>query len=208
MEKTNTNLLGSEEKAWCNWKNWKAVLMGFVGLSIAFFIMGLSFLAIAAPEDVNVTATEIKKVDYYLPYPGILPDSPLYKIKALRDRIKLLITFDETEKARLELQYADKRINAAFALSEGNKRNLAMTTATKAEKYLEQSTNRVIKLIKMGRDEKSLLLSLDKAIMKHLEMLLEIKAKDGNENDKAMEDTIKMNQILSEQVGQVLIEEK
>ena len=82
-------------------------------------------VAAAAKEAVTV------KVEYYLPYPGILPDSPLYKIKAIRDRVQLVLTFDEVQKAERELLYADKRVGAAWALADGGKADLAVSTATK-----------------------------------------------------------------------------
>ena len=161
----------------------------------------------AVGEAIVMEATQAAtKVEYYLPYPGILPDSPLYKIKMVRDRIKIWMTFDESEKARVELAMADKRINAALALAEGNKPALAVTTATKAEKYLEQSTNRVIKLIKLGKDEKSQLLNLEKAVAKHAEVLVEIANKADEGQSKTINESIMLNKLLGERVGQLLLE--
>jgi hypothetical protein len=97
-------------------------------------------------------------MEYYLPYPGILPDSPLYKIKALRDKIDLWFTFNPVEKATKELQYADKRINAAIFLMQGGKASLGVSTATKAEKYLESAAGLAVGEEKSGKDVKSLLL--------------------------------------------------
>src|SRR3989344_8801851 len=118
-----------------------AVLFGVV-------VLLLSILSVARPQSVfpqesatnsaQPSPTTLAKVDYYLPYPGVLPDSPLYKLKAMRDKVRLWLTFDEGRKAERELMYADKRINAAIALVEGSKMNLGVDTPTKAEKYLEQ----------------------------------------------------------------------
>src|SRR3989304_3402352 len=81
----------------------------------------------------------VRAADYYLPYPGILPDHPLYWLKMVRDRVQLVVTTNNLGKAERLLQYADKRLGAAWALIDGNKKPLGMTTLTKAEKYLGQA---------------------------------------------------------------------
>jgi len=209
-----TNLLESQGKTGIDWKNWRAILAGCLGIVFAMTIMVVSFGAVISPtysaeeavKPVTATTSAVQKTEYYLPYPGILPDSPLYKIKAIRDRIKLWLTINESEKAKVELALADKRINAALALLEGNKPELAITTATKAEKYLELSTNRVLKLIKSGVDEKSQLLNLEKAIAKHYEILLTIKEGIGSMDKEAVDGVITLNRLMAERVGQLKLE--
>jgi hypothetical protein len=46
------------------------------------------------------TTIQNQKIDYDLPYPGLLPDHPLYFIKAGRDKITELITRDNIKKAK------------------------------------------------------------------------------------------------------------
>lgn len=113
-----------------------------------------------------------QNVDYYLPYPGILPDHPLYWLKMVRDRVGLVLTTAETAKAEKLLLYADKRLGAAWALIEGNKVPLGVSTLTKAEKYLEQA----VRLRDSFTDKDK----LDKAIKKHLEVLTILKDKSGS----------------------------
>ena len=98
--------------------------------------------------------------EYYLPYPGILPDSPFYKVKMVRDWVSLRLTFDKDAKAQKELLFANKRINAAKSLYEGGKKELAISVATKAKKYLQQAA-------KDGADVRA-------AILKHDEILMEL----------------------------------
>lgn len=113
-----------------------------------------------------------QNVDYYLPYPGILPDHPLYWLKMVRDRIGLVLTTAETAKAEKLLLYADKRLGAAWALIEGNKVALGVSTLTKAEKYLEQAVAQRDNFSDQGR--------LDRAIKKHAEVLALVKDKTGS----------------------------
>ena len=176
MESSGQNLSGKGsfiDSAWGNLRNAligcsAALLFGLAVLMMSILSVGKSAaagVAVAAAKD-PVTV----KVEYYLPYPGMLPDSPLYKLKAIRDRLQLVLTFDEAQKAGKELLYADKRIGAAEALASGGKVDLAVSTATKAEKYLESAVNRVKKLSSSGRDMKSMMMTLEKAVAKHREV--------------------------------------
>jgi len=129
------------------------------GVLISFIILGVSFFNQTKPPIVTVYAEDEPEVmleetaspsgdimdtpqeltsDYYLPYPGILPDHPFYWAKMIRDRLKLWSTSDPLSKANLMLLYADKRIGAAQALASGNKLPLAQSTANKAEIYLSR----------------------------------------------------------------------
>lgn len=207
-------------------RNWKKLAGGFV-LSSAALVFGgviliMSFLAASNPIGAvvpveptkavmpEVTATpEAKKVVYYLPYPGILPDNPLYKFKAARDRVSLIFTFNEEKKARKELLFADKRINAAVFLVEGGKSNLGVTTATKAEKYLEQAVSKATKMSEGGQDVKSLMLELKKAAAKHVEIIEELVAGGVSSDEKrTLETSLATTKMLLERLEQMLLEAK
>lgn len=114
------------------------------------------------------------QVNYYLPYPGILPDHPLYWVKMIRDRVQLWFIFDKEQKAEKMLLYSDKRLGAAWALIEGQKQDLGVTTLTKGEKYLEEA-------VRLASDQ-IFKEKLNKAMMKHQEVLklLENKTADRN----------------------------
>jgi hypothetical protein len=57
-----------------------------------------------------------KIVSYDLPYPGILPGSPVYSIKLLRDKIVELMTGDPLRRTAFYLLQADKRLSASLLL--------------------------------------------------------------------------------------------
>lgn len=114
------------------------------------------------------------KVDYYLPYPGILPDHPLYWLKMLRDKVFLSFTKKPLVRFERLLLYADKRVGAAEALVKGNKMELGVTTADKAEKYLEQAVVQFEELAKKGEAQPEIHNRLDKALLKHQEILADL----------------------------------
>ena len=121
------------------------------------------------------------KVDYYLPYPGILPDHFLYPLKMIRDRVWLFLTRDSLKRTEVLLLFADKRVGAAKALIEGGQEQLGLSTITKAEKYLERAILQAEKVKAEGRDVSALYEKLTKATLKHEEILTGLleKVSDG-----------------------------
>jgi len=130
-------------------------------------------------------------VDYYLSYPGILPDHPLYWLKMIRDRVQLWLTTKPLAKAEKLLLYADKRLGAGWALIEGNKVELGVTTLTKGEKYLERAMIETTRF-EEGGDEMRFKEKLGKAVMKHEEVLLLLEEKLGDEHKGVMEQMLEM----------------
>lgn len=125
-----------------------------------------------------------RAADYYLPYPGLLPDHPLYWLKMVRDRVQLWLTTDSLPRAEKLLLYADKRLGAGWALIEGNKAELGITTITKAEKYLEQAVN-LAQNLSEGEKEVKFKAKLAKAIKKHEEVLSLLNRQKGGSEEKA-----------------------
>ncbi len=94
------------------------------------------FLFISPPLSLGQqTVMHQERVIYNLPYPGLLPDHPLYFLKAIRDRFLDMSTRDYLKKAELYLLLSDKRVAMALALADEGKDNLAVSTLSKAEKY-------------------------------------------------------------------------
>lgn len=125
-------------------------------------------------EEATGSAQKEEEVDYYLAYPGILPDHPLYWLKMIRDRILLALTQDPTQRFNRLLLYADKRLGAAKVLIEGSQPALGVTTATKAEKYLEQALASYKELEKNQKVSPELRDHFKKALLKHSELITEL----------------------------------
>ena len=71
------------------------------------------------------------EIDYQLPYPGILPGSPLYSLKMVIDRIMELLISDSLKKANFYVLQADKRLGSSLMLFEKKENVLAETTLSK-----------------------------------------------------------------------------
>lgn len=147
-------------------------------LAFAFVILAISvfnscsprvFSASSKPTPPTAEAGVEPQIDYVFVYPGgILPDSPFWYLKALRDRIWLTVTTNPMRKAELSVLFADKRLLASEKLFKNNKPQLALSTLTKAEKYLENASELEAKERKIGTDTKSFLLTLAKASLAHI----------------------------------------
>jgi hypothetical protein len=153
----------------------KLVTVG-VTLLFAFSILSVSVLRAASikyafygeAKDENLSSPTI---DYSLPYPGrVLPNSPLWPLKALRDRLWLLVTLNRARQAELLLLFADKRLVSSQMLMQKGKPELAVSTFTKAEKYLERATTIMDDCFKTGIDTKNLAAKLATAALKHREV--------------------------------------
>jgi hypothetical protein len=84
--------------------------------------------------------------DYVMPYPGILPDNPLYGLKTLRDKVISVMIGDPLKKASFDLLQADKRIGAALLLiktGDRGKQEVALSTISKGQNYYEEAIGKL-----------------------------------------------------------------
>lgn len=122
--------------------------------------------------ELDVQPSAVEEFDYYLTYPGVLPDHFLWPIKAARDRTWLFLTTDPSKKSELLVLLSDKRIGASRALFEEKKVGLAVETAWKAEQYLAEAIVEEKKAREKGDDTSKLLRQqLALSAIKHREIL-------------------------------------
>lgn len=159
----------------------KKFLLSLSTFIVAFVILSVSVLQSASVSYVFATQTpqnpvplknKIIDVDYTLPYPGsILPDSPLWGMKALRDKAWYLITGNPGKKAELALLFADKRIGASLTLFEAKKPDVALSTLSKGEKYLELAASEENIARGKGYNTSEFLKKLALASLKHRQII-------------------------------------
>src|SRR5690606_7708840 len=140
----------------------------------------------------SVSPTPVPEIVYTLPYPGILPDNPLYVLKATRDRIVSFFIADPVKKAEFDLLQADKRVQAGFFLlhKEDPDIPLAISTISKGQNYLHEALAGIAKAQMEERKAKKTSLSFgdlpDKiynAARKHNQLLKkETKRFDGQDD--------------------------
>ena len=128
---------------------------------------------------ISMEASAPASVDYTLAYPGILPDNPLYFLKAARDRVVGFLISDIEKRAEFDLLTADKRINASYMLVKKGKNELAVTTLSKSNNYMEEALVQISKLAKTKENVNPMISNFKNAVSKHLDLLIGIKSKVG-----------------------------
>lgn len=116
----------------------------------------------------------VSDVSYSLPYPGILPNSPLWPLKVLRERLALYFTSDPLEKAQRTLFLADKRLAASSELFSQGDYPGGVATVTRAEKYLEEALLEGRDADVKGEDASGFFETLSKASLTHRQVLEEM----------------------------------
>ena len=154
------------------------------------------------PAEASVSAAP--RVSYSLPYPGILPDNPLYKLKMMRDRVWDFLTTDPVGRSNLFLLYADKRLGAGRVLIEGGKESLGFSTLTKGEKYLEKALLEAEKAQKEGKNISGMVDKLKNAAAKHEEVLVELQSNLNSDGKSAMDNLLVSTRNLETKVLQFL----
>lgn len=141
------------------------------------------------------------KVVYNLPYPGILPDNPLYFFKIVRDRLTEFGTRDMLKKAELYLLYSDKRLVMAKNLSGRGKDGLAVSTLSKSEKYFEKIPDLLVASKNEGVSPSSDLINrLKMSNVKHAEIEAQMLKDLSQGAERDMRSIIQLNQKIKKQL--------
>lgn len=182
----------------------RRIFLIFSTFSFVFlFLASLSFAYEEKSPNPTPTPTPPKKIDYSLPYPGILPDHPLYFLKEIRDRILETFISDPLKKAEFYLLMADKRLNNGLFLLEKGKIDLAEKNLVQSEKYLDQALNTVQKAKEAGKNTDPLISRLSLATLKHQEVLDEILEKVPDQAKPGIRQALEKSQKGMEQVREM-----
>lgn len=143
-----------------------------LAVGISFVFLGM-FTWVFAQETVPLTPTPSPSpIEYVLPYPGILPDHPLYFLKQLRDKILGIFITKPVRKIEFYILNADKRLNMATALLDKKKESLALKTAQESAGFLAKAE---VKLFEIPAGSDLALNSVKdrfgKSLAKHIEIL-------------------------------------
>ena len=149
-------------------------MMKKILVSLSLLIFLLSFNISFAQE---ISPTPNPKVNYELPYPGLLPDHPLYILKIIRDRIVDFLISDPLKKAEFNLLQADKRLNAGIYLFNKDKIVMSISTISKAENYFEKAIRKIKEARGQGRETSKITNKIINSAKKHKEVLKSLEEK-------------------------------
>lgn len=169
-----------------------------------FIVTIFSFLSfshgIRAQESQEIDV-EAKKIEYTLPYHGILPDHPLYFFKKTRDSMWVFFTRDNVKKAELLLLLSDKKVAMSNSLAEKGKWGLGGETLLIAEKDFEKLIGVLTISKKQGvSPQEDFVLRVKLSNEKHGEVIEDILIGAPQGDKSNIEEAMKLNKKLKKQL--------
>lgn len=168
-----------------------SVIFSFIAVYIT---LATAYAQVASTS--SQTSDTTTQVNYQLPYPGMLPDNPLYFLKAIRDQLTAFFLSKPLDKAQFDLLQSDKNVETSYLLvtTEVNKTDLAASSFTQGEADFSEAITQTQAAKKQGYDISDMSKNLDLSNQKHLEVLKEIEQQLGKSNDQGFQseqDTMK-----------------
>lgn len=105
-----------------------------VSVSALLFGASLVGISLVSASQVQSRGLDVTQKELYFE-DTVLPDHALYPALMVKDRVMLELA-QPTNRIEMRVQYAQERMHAAELLYEKGKPDLALSTATKAQKYL------------------------------------------------------------------------
>lgn len=175
-----------------------------VSLSIVGILLAPVAFAATPSATPTPTAAVENKVEYALPYPGILPDHPLYFIKKFRDMLMEKLIADPVRKVEFYVLQADKNMNMGIFLAAKQKNSLAIETMTIAQKRMEMALASAMTLKQDGKEVPSNLIEkLTNALDKHKEIIREFQNNETNTQKEVYDSLVATINKLQEDVGKL-----
>lgn len=124
-----------------------------------------------APAHHEGMVPTVSRVEYVLPYPGILPTHPLYVFKKIRDSIIEMIISDPLKKAEFYMLQADKKLNMAIFLFDKKNPTVATEQLAQSQSIRELAVVQLETLIAEGKAVPPFVPEkLSTSIQKHIEV--------------------------------------
>jgi hypothetical protein len=129
---------------------------------------------------------EPEQVQYDLPYPGMLPNNPLYFLKQARDWILDKLIMDPIKKTEFYILQGDKRLVMGVQLSDNGNAVLGEQTISKGEKYINNAMQTLLSLKAQGAVVPANITDhLTQSLAKHAEVLTDQIAKTSDATIKS-----------------------
>ena len=134
----------------------------------------LLFIVLLFPAVVcaATSTSSAQPVQYDLPYPGMLPNSPLYFLKQTRDWILDKLIVDPVKKTEFYILQGDKRLVMGGQLLNSGSGALGEQTISKGEKYMNNAVTTLLSFKAQGTAVPAYLIDhMTKSLAKHEEVL-------------------------------------
>jgi len=156
----------------------KQIVLSFITFFIAVYIPLVTAYAqesstSASPSGGSELTAVPTPVEYQLPYPGMLPNNPLYFLKAFRDNLTALFLSKPLDKANFFLMQSDKNVEASYLLvnQPQAKADLAFQTFIHAQNDFDQAITHASNARQQGYSTQELGRKMALANQKHVQIL-------------------------------------
>ncbi len=158
-----------------------AVILTFLFLPVHVLAKTTPSPTVSVDQPLTGQVQTETKVEYQLPYPGLLPDHPLYVLKAIRDRILDMLIVDPVRKSEFYILQGDKRLQMGMLLMDKGRAALAEQVISKGEKYMYQALYGLVSFKNEGKTMPGYVVDrLEKSLAKHEEVLGELVQQAGD----------------------------
>lgn len=177
----------------------KQLILSAIVLFIAIQIPLVTAYAQSATSSSRSSVTTTGASDYQLPYPGLLPDNPLYFLKVIRDNIISFFISKPIDKANFDLLLSDKDVEASYLLTGRgqDKGNLALQTFSKSQDYFEDAVKQTISARKQGYSIHDIKNKLQAANKKHVQILEAVGRQVHAQNSTTYKNELNRSEELS-----------
>jgi len=159
------------------------------------FVTGLMVLLLISP----VMAQELAK-------PWLLPDNPFYPFQRVIERIQLMLTFDPEAKARLHLQFAERRLVELNETLVKNQTKYVEKLKIDYEDEMNETEKEVNVIQGLGRNVTVLAEHVSNVTYKHILVLERILEKVSDQAKPAIEHAINVSIRGHEQAVERILE--
>ncbi len=158
-------------------------LSGITFIAAVYITLATAYAQVASSSS---QTSSNPQVDYQLPYPGMLPDNPLYFLKAFRDNLTAFFLSKPLDKAQFDLLQSDKNVQASYLLTtqEVGKANLAQQTFSKGQENFSEAITQTVAAQKQGYSISEMSKKLDLANQKHQQILKIVEQQDGQKDSQ------------------------
>lgn len=159
------------------------------------FMFPLAFAQEATPLTPNASPPS---VEYALPYPGILPDHPLYFLKVIRDRILTFLITNPVRKVEFHILMADKQLNMGIFLLEKGKAAPAVSVVERGIGHLKEAERYLFEVPAGNTHIGSLKDRWEKSLMKQKEMITQMQTVTTLNEKQRLTTTLRELELLSQ----------
>lgn len=150
---------------------------------------------------ISTSSPSAQMSQYTLPYPGLLPDNPFYKLKLVRDKLILTFISDPAKKIEFYLLQADKQTAMIPILISQNKKDLAAKIALRAEDNITQIT--YVYKSQNNKPTKSFYKKLESSIQKHQEIYSKAAETTTREDQKTFKQVLNFSITNREELRRI-----